>query len=443
MTPSIHLRMTLAASFVLAAFLGLSAYALDKAFRDSVEEGFKNRLQGHIYALLGAAETDASGGMRFPEDLPDPRFSNPDSGLYAGILGSDGRYQWHSPSLLGREISYSQTLAPGAKRFQRNDGLYLLGFGLGWVDNAGHEQSYTVVVAETTAGMEAEIGGFRLTLFLWLGGAALLLLLVQGVTLRWGLSPLRRAARDLKRIQAGKAEFLGGSYPSELRGLTNNVNALISHGRANQIRYRNRLGDLAHSLKTPLAVLQGAADGNDADDLLRAVREQVPRMNEIVQYQLQRAAVAGKTDVARAIAVGPAVQKLIAALEKVYRDKGVTFSAELPAGARFFGDEGDLLEVLGNLLENACKYCRSRIRITASDLTGDDRPRLTIVIEDDGNGIPETEREQVLRRGERRDQQLPGQGIGLSVVDEIVRLYQGTLAIDASDLGGARITVRW
>ncbi len=445
MTPSIHLRMTLAASFVLAAFLGLSAYTLDKAFRDSVEEGFKNRLQGHIYALLGAAETDASGGMRFPEDLPDPRFSNPDSGLYAGILGPDGRYQWQSPSLLGRQISYSQPLAPGEKRFQRNDGLYLLGFGLGWVDNAGHEQSYTVVVAESTAGMEAEVGGFRLTLFLWLGGAALLLLLAQGVTLRWGLSPLRRAARDLKRIQAGKAEFLGGSYPSELRGLTNNVNALISHGRANQTRYRNRLGDLAHSLKTPLAVLQGAADGNDAEDLLRAVREQVPRMNQIVQYQLQRAAVAGKTDVARAIPVGPAVHKLMAALEKVYRDKGVTHSAELQEEARFFGDEGDLLEVLGNLLENAFKYCRSRIRITVtvSNQADEDRPLLKIVIEDDGKGIPETEREQVLRRGERRDQQLPGQGIGLSVVDEIVRLYQGTLEIDESDLGGARITVCW
>lgn len=446
MTPSIHLRMTLAASFVLAAFLGISAYALDKAFRDSVEEGFKNRLQGHIYALLGAAETDNSGGMRFPEDLPDPRFSNPDSGLYAGILGPGGRYQWHSPSLLGREeISYSQPLAPGVKRFQRNDGLYLLGFGLGWVDNAGREQSYTVVVAESTAGMEAEVGGFRLTLFLWLGGAALLLLLVQGVTLRWGLSPLRRAARDLKRIQAGKAEFLGGSYPSELRGLTNNVNALISHGRANQTRYRNRLGDLAHSLKTPLAVLQGAADGNDADDLLRAVREQVPRMNEIVQYQLQRAAAAGKTDVARAIPVAPAVRKLTAALEKVYRDKGVLCGAEVPEGARFFGDEGDLLEVLGNLLENAFKYCRSRVRVTveASASAGEDRPLVGIVIEDDGEGIPEPEREQVLRRGARRDQQLPGQGIGLSVVDEIVRLYQGTLEIGESDLGGARVSVRW
>ncbi len=445
---SIHLRMVLAASFVLAAFFGLSGYALDKAFRDSVEVALKDRLQGHIYALLAAADTNTSGRMRMPETLPDPRFSNPDSGLYARIVGEEGAYRWQSPSLVGRTLDYAPKLEPGEKRFLHDvagEGLYLLAFGLVWEDKRGRELAYTVIVGENGADMAAQIARFRLTLFLWLGGAALLLLVVQGGVLRWGLGPLRRVARDLGRIKSGEADALQGDYPSELRGLTQNINLLIHHGRASQERYRNSLGDLAHSLKTPLAVLQGAVESGKEDALRQAVREQVPRMNDIVQYQLQRAAAAGRSDMVQAVDVAPVLEKIVTALEKVYLDKGVTCLLEEAENARFFGDEGDLFEILGNVLDNAFKYCRGMVRVRTLTHRGTDgeQPALVVQVEDDGPGIAEGEVEELLRRGGRGDQQIPGQGIGLSITEEIVRLYDGVLKIERGDLGGARVVLRW
>jgi two-component system sensor histidine kinase PhoQ len=445
MALSIHLRMVIAASFVLAAFFGLSGYALDKAFRDSVEVALKDRLQGHVYALLAAADTNTSGRMRMPETLPDPRFSNPDSGLYARITGEQGAYRWSSPSLVGRNLEFAPELEAGERRFLRSatgEGLHLFAFGLVWEDNKGRELAYTIVVAESGATVAAQISRFRLTLFLWLGGAALLLLIVQGLVLRWGLGPLRRVAQDLQRIKQGESSALEGDYPSELRGLTQNINLLIRHGQASQTRYRNSLGDLAHSLKTPLAVLQGAVDRGDEANLRQAVQEQVPRMSDIVQYQLQRAAAAGRSDMVQAVAVAPILEKILNTLEKVYLDKGVTCRSELKGEARFFGDEGDLFEILGNILENAFKYCRSRVRVRTTGSAGE-QPSLRVSVEDDGPGIEEEEVGELLRRGGRRDEQVPGQGIGLSIADEIVRLYDGVLEIGQSDLGGARITLRW
>jgi two-component system sensor histidine kinase PhoQ len=448
MSLSIHLRMVIAASFVLAAFFGLSGYALDTAFRNSVEVALKDRLQGHVYALLAAADTNASGRMRMPETLPDPRFSNPDSGLYARITGEEGAYRWSSPSLLGRELDFAPALGAGERRFLRSatgDGLHLYAFGLVWEDNRGRELSYTIIIAESGSAMAAQINRFRLTLFLWLGGAALLLLVVQGAVLRWGLGPLRKVAQDLQRIKLGRSDGLDGDYPAELRGLTQNINLLIRHGEASQMRYRNSLGDLAHSLKTPLAVLQGAVDSGDESNLRQAVQEQVPRMNDIVQYQLQRAAAAGRSDMVQAVAVAPVLEKILNTLEKVYLDKGVSCHAELLGEARFFGDEGDLFEILGNVLDNAFKYCRSRVRVRVAESAGEQggQPRLLISVEDDGPGIGSEEVGELLRRGGRRDQQVPGQGIGLSITDEIVDLYDGELEIGQGDLGGARIRLRW
>jgi two-component system sensor histidine kinase PhoQ len=445
MALSIHLRMVIAASFVLAAFFGLSGYALDTAFRDSVEVALKDRLQGHVYALLAAADTNTSGRMRMPETLPDPRFSNPDSGLYARITGEQGAYRWSSPSLVGRSLDFAPELEAGERRFLRSEtgeGLHLFAFGLVWEDNKGRELAYTIVVAESGSGVAAQIGRFRLTLFLWLGGAALLLLIVQGLVLRWGLGPLRRVAQDLQRIKQGESDALEGDYPSELRGLTQNINLLIRHGQASQARYRNSLGDLAHSLKTPLAVLQGAVDSSDEVGLRQAVHEQVPRMSDIVQYQLQRAAASGRSDIVQAVAVAPILEKILNTLEKVYLDKGVTCRSESEGEARFFGDEGDLYEILGNILDNAFKYCRSRVRVRTTASAGE-QPTLEVSVEDDGPGIGSEEIEEVLRRGARRDEQVPGQGIGLSIADEIVRLYDGVLEIGQSDLGGVRIRLRW
>jgi two-component system sensor histidine kinase PhoQ len=445
---SLHSRLLLAASLVLAGFLGATGLALDKAFRVSAEASMQDRLQSYIYALLAAADEDENGRMIPPQELPEPRFSKPDSGLYAVIVGATGEPLWHSTSLTGHDIDVTARQLPGERHFSRlaraGMQLYTLAFGVAWEDLAGTEALYTFTVAEDTTVFQAEIDSFRSTLWRWLGGMALVLLLAQGVILRWGLRPLRRVTADLQQIEQGHADRLHGRYPRELTGLTSSLNSLIEHGKAVQVRYRNSLDDLAHSLKTPLAILQsGHADSDgDPEASHTLVREQVERMDEIISHQLQRAAVSGRTTLAKPVPVGTVVERLVRSLDKVYREKQVTVEMELDPTATFTGDEADLTEILGNLLENAYKYCRLAVRVGVR--TDQHTKDVEIRIEDDGPGIAADKVDTVLQRGKRMDESVPGQGLGLSMASEIITVYGGQLAITDSPLGGTllRVTFR-
>lgn len=441
---SIHQRLLLAASLVLTAFLGLSGLALDKAFRSSAEEALQARLYSSVYALLAAAEEGEEGVLTMPPVLTDPRFNRPDSGLYARVEGRQTRYRWRSASGVGRGLEQAQQMAPGAATIEQvrlpgGEAVMRLNFGVVWEDFNGRELNYTLTVAEDLTPHLEQVAAFRNTLMLWLGGAAVLLLLAQGLVLRWGLAPLRQVAEALTEIESGRAEQLAGRYPRELSPLTSNINSLIRHAQARQQRYRDSLGDLAHSLKTPLAILQGLADqvdpvGREQQHLLS---EQVGRMNQIVGHQLQRAAASGRTSLSRHLPVDKVVRRLADTLSKVYADKGVTWQIEIPETLGFKGDEGDLMELLGNLMENACKYGRGRVRVTGELGEG-----LCLRVADDGPGIPADDAEAVLRRGVRSDQQQPGQGIGLAVVMDILKAYGGRLEIGRSAaLGGAAMTL--
>ena len=444
---SLHSRLLLVASLVLASFLGLGALALDRAFRTSGEEAMRERLQGQVYLLLGAAAEDAEGRMRLPDALPDPRLSNPDSGLYAQVTGENGGYVWKSFSLIGRNMAFLSHQGAGVRHFVKKhfngEEFYLINFGVLWEDLQGRELAYTLAVAESTRGLLEQVEAFRARLMYWLGGAAVLLLVAQGLVLAWGLRPLRKAEADLHRIESGEIEAIGGRFPRELQGLISNINLLIRNGRASRDRYRNSLGDLAHSLKTPLSVLRGAAESGDRERLKLAVEDEVSRMDEIVQYQLRRAAASGAAQPGVSVPVSPLIERLAATLAKVYSEKGVDCRIEVADALKFVGDSGDLMEILGNLMENAFKYGRSQVRVGANippDSMGGDSV-IRVIIEDDGPGIPVQDREDVLNRGARMDQRIPGQGIGLSVAQEIIRLYGGSLQIGESQLGSAAVTV--
>ena len=435
---SLHSRLLLAASLVLAGFLGTTGLALDKAFRVSAEAAIQDRLQSHVYALLAAADEDTDGRMLPAEELPEPRFSKPDSGLYAVISSHDGEPLWLSSSLTGRSLDLKEQQLPGERRFSRfaRSGmeLYTLAFGVAWEDYAGTESLYTFTVAEDTSVFQAEIDSFRSTLWRWLGGMALVLLLAQGFILRWGLRPLRTVTDDLQQIEQGHSDRLDGHYPKELTGLTSSLNSLIEHGKTVQVRYRNSLDDLAHSLKTPLAILQSS--DTDCQSL---VREQVERMDEIISHQLQRAAVSGRTTLAQPVPVSKVMERLVRSLDKVYREKQVTVDLELDPSASFSGDEADLTEILGNLLENAYKYCNRAVRVSIS--TDQHAGGIEISIEDDGPGIAAEQVDTLLQRGKRMDESIPGQGIGLSMASEIITVYGGQLVFAASSLGGTLLRV--
>jgi two-component system sensor histidine kinase PhoQ len=261
---------------------------------------------------------------------------------------------------------------------------------------------------------------------------------VQAMVMNWGLRPLGELARDLGNIEAGQQDVLSGDYPKELTGVTRNLNVLISSERTQREKYRTTMADLAHSIKTPLAILKGSAarlegSGNN-QDVRQTIDEQVDRMDEIVGYQLARAMSDASSLIKRSIAVLPVAERLVAAMNKVYPDVNVDLRAE---AATFFGDERDLMELLGNLVDNACKYGRGRVTISISGGAS----QVVFVVEDDGPGIPQAQRDEVLRRGARLDTKAAGQGIGLAVVMEIVDRYGGEIGIDASGLGGLKVTV--
>jgi two-component system sensor histidine kinase PhoQ len=445
---SLHSRLLLAATLVLAGFIGATGLALDKAFRVSARASMQDRLQSYIYALLAAADEDDGGRMIPPQEIPEPRFSKPDSGLYAMIVGQDGRPLWHSRSLAGRSVNIVQQQSPGQREFRRltqaGMELYAISFGVAWEDYAKAEKLYTFAVAEDTSAFEEQIDSFRTSLWSWLGAMAVVLLLAQGFILRWGLRPLRSVESDLQRIEQGSAEHLDGTYPKELTGLTSRLNSLIEHSKLVQTRYRNSLDDLAHSLKTPLALMQSFCEGKSGQvgQQRTLVREQVERMDGIINHQLQRAAVSGRATLARSVPLQHVLERLVRSLQKVYREKQVDVRLNLEPGAIFYGDQADLTEALGNLLENAYKYCSGKVRVcvryekkTASGLE--------ITIEDDGHGIDPAMIDTVLQRGKRMDETVPGHGIGLSMAEEIISVYGGELNIGSSSLGGALLRIHF
>jgi two-component system sensor histidine kinase PhoQ len=281
---------------------------------------------------------------------------------------------------------------------------------------------------------------------LWgsLGGVALLLLAVQGTILRWGLSPLRKATSELAAIEAGQQARLQGAYPPELQGLTGNINTLLSQQQEHLDRYRRTLGDLAHSLKTPLAVLQSVAENDDEQSQLsKTVKDQVERMNQITGYQLQRAATSGWMALSAPVNVKEVIRKVISGLNKVYAEKRVEVKFELDAGVDFHGDEGDLLELVGNLTDNAYKWCDHQVQVTAHSRPGprEDQWDILISVEDDGPGIEPEMVQYVMQRGRRADTDIAGHGIGLSIVRDIVQVYGGTLEITGSKLGGTAVNI--
>jgi two-component system sensor histidine kinase PhoQ len=272
-----------------------------------------------------------------------------------------------------------------------------------------------------------------------------LLLLLLGslaVLLRWALQPVRQIEREIGEVENGARTALTSVQPTELRGLVANMNTLLASERRRVEHYRNTLGNLAHSLKTPLAVIRSTLSSGGAPVHGSVIDQQVGRMDAIVQHQLRRAATVGGAVGHAGVEVAPVLNELRAAMSKVYAHKDLMIEMAVADDARFAGDRGDLFELGGNLLDNACKWCRSRVRVTLRrERAATGRTRLYLTFEDDGAGVAPGDRERILERGTRADEQVDGQGLGLAMVREIVALYGGELAIGDSPLGGAQIEV--
>jgi len=436
---SIHLRILVSAFLILFLFLGLTGLVLDKAFSRNATSTQRENLRTQIYTLLATADLNSADKLVLPREITEPRLNVVDSTLHARVISPDEHLVWQSRSMLNISLPLPDGIKTGEFFFSDTSDsantYTLLSFSTSWETTRG-EKTYIFQIAENKENITRQIEKFRKNLWTWLAGIGVLLLIAQSLILHWSLRPLRRVADDVLEIERGTRPSLSGKYPRELLPLTNNLNRLLGSSQDQLTRYREALGNMAHSLKTPITVLHGIIESGDVKQNDTAI-EQLDTINTIVEYQLQRASTAGRQSSNTTIHIKPVAEKILRSLDKVYRDKEVSLQVFITDELNYKIDEGDLYELLGNLLDNAFKWCNKTVRFTAKE----NGSRLELIIEDDGKGIIEADRERILLRGQRADQNISGHGLGMAMATDILLHYQGSMDLSDSSLGGSRITI--
>jgi len=449
--PSVSRRLLIAVAVPVILFFALTIAVLDGVFRSLEEASLRELLAEQVVGLVTAADLDHSGRLDINLLDPESRLDVPGSGLYAVVREQDGRLLWSSPSLSGTGLELGMRLPVGGVDFRylkMRDGTPVaeLSRGLQWDYAAGASRSLVFTAADSTEPQRRQLARFRQQMVGWFGSLVLALLATMAWMMRRALAPVRRLEQEIAAVESGTAQGLGADYPRELAGVAEGLNALLISERNRIARYRDTLGNLAHSLKTPLAVIRASLGvGEELSASHATVQREIDRIAQIVEHQLKRAAAGGGATLGQAsVPVLPIVTDLRTTLLKVHSGKDLCIDISVPAALGFLGDSGDILELLGNVLDNACKWCRARIAVSARlDMTREPSRRLSIVVEDDGSGIAETDRLRVLERGVRADEHVPGHGLGLAMVRETVALYGGELKLGSSaTLGGARVELR-
>jgi len=445
---SLKTRLSLSSTIVLIFFVSLTGIIIDRAYVAKATSSVSIRLQSQIYEILRKANLDERDDLLGLSNVTlDSHLTEEKSGYYAAIA-HDNKVSWYSPSNKGIQIPYYKNLKPGEHKFQliqADDGsqLFLLSIGYDWSIEDVKPLYYTFNVAESDITYRNEISVFRYNLWSGLGLIVLLSFFIQKLVIKWGLKPLVRLRNDLSLIEEGKRDYLESNYIDEIKDLTTDLNTLLRFERARQERYRNSLGDLAHSFKTSLSIINSTTKHeifNEKDK--GTLIEQVDVLNDLVTYHLRRAQAAGtKASLNKPVNVQLLIDKIRLALSKVYKDKKITLQLTVDSKAMFYGDKGDLLEVLGNLLDNAYKWCNNVVKITVIEEKKSNEKLLTIAIENDGPGIPDDKQQEILKRGIRIDEHTPGHGIGMSIVTDIIAAYCGELTVSNSNLGGAKFVV--
>ena len=432
---------TLLMTIVMLPVIGLT---LTNAFDRQLSVAMKNELTAYSYSILTVAEVD-NNQLEMPEYLLENQFNISQSGLYALINSLPNKNVsaetlWQSQSLLTLPL---QTLSPelipspkiGENVFSaitlegRKHLLY--SFSVSFSDNA-QPFPITLHLIKDQKEFLLALSDFKQQLWSWLIILMLVFIVIQVAWLLWTLKPLKVLANELTTIEQGKKNALDADYPLELQQVTSQLNTLLLTEQNQRKRYRNALADLAHSLKNPLAVMQSEAS------LSKDAHQQISVINNIIEHQLKRAQSAGESSWHLGVAVKPLLDKLIASLMKVYQEKQLHFTVNVDNNALFKGDEADLMEMLGNLADNACKAAKSTVAVTVKV----NNKQLMITVEDDGVGIESSQQQAILARGTRADTYHAGHGIGLAIVRDLVSSYQGQISITTSaSLGGAVFTL--
>ncbi len=445
---SLTLRLALLAAAGCAVALLTAGFLFTSLFRQAMEVTFDERLKDHMINVVGAALAEGGVDQAAADQIEEPRFKEPLSGWYWQIRSVPSRkVVAESQSLFG-EILDDRPIPPA-------DGT-IASETLDWPDE-GAEQvrlrvivqrvtnisegadatdaAFDVLVAGNASQLDAEVAEFFWTVTLTLAIFAMLLAAGAALLIRFGLRPLHDVRAALRRVRLGESASMEGEYPLEIEPLVSDMNALITSNREIVERSRTHVGNLAHALKTPIAVLQNEAAGKDPLSL--QVREQVATMQHQITHHLDRAQMAAQSKVLGVVTpVAPVIDGLERVMRKVHRERDLAINVNRQPDLRFRGEKQDLEEMIGNLLDNACKWADSEIRLSATAETRGRNDRLIVTIDDDGPGLTGEEYDEAISRGRRMDQSVPGSGLGLSIVDELARVYGGKFRLEPAKLGG-------
>jgi two-component system sensor histidine kinase PhoQ len=442
MLSSLYLRLNVGAFILLTLLISATGFIMEKSFKDTSLLNLRERMSTQLNQLINMASIDGKGNVVMPlnELLPLPQLKKPYGGIYAFVVKNNThREVWRSPSLIRQPIPKVINLKKDEKRWQEvrmESGMpyYLLAISQSYLLK-GKVYAYDFFLLTKLTISQNQFKNFRQKLWSGLAIVAVFLLAAQIILLWWGLKPLRQVRRELRIFETGHAEEISGQYPREINILTRKINHLLKSERTRQQRYRHALADLSHSLNTPLAVLTVALD--EPETLSEVVKEQVKKMQRIVERQLQRAGNVGHNSGALLQPVCDNIERLLTSLDKVYRTKNIIVSNTVDRAQKLRCDEADLIELLGNILDNAYKWSTNKI-----DISGIKVGELYLItIRDDGPGIDPDIIEKILQRGGRADQNVSGNGFGLSLVAELVEAYNGKLTIESNIDGGAQITL--
>jgi len=441
---SLKVRVLLSTLVMTLIMLPVIGITLTQAFERQLIVAMKNELIAYSYSILTVAEVD-NKQLLMPEYLLENQFNISQSGLYALINSlprenTPAEKLWQSQSLLTLSLqSLSAELIPSPKigentftsiTFEYTKHL-LYSFSVSFSDNA-QPFPITLHLLKDQKEFLLALSDFKQQLWSWLIVLMLVFIVIQVAWLLWTLKPLKVLANELATIDQGKKNALDAQYPLELQQVTSQLNTLLLTEQNQRKRYRNALADLAHSLKNPLAVMQSEAS------LSKDAQAQISLINNIIEHQLKRAQSAGESSWHLGVAVKPLLDKLMASLIKIYQEKQLRFIVKVDKNTLFKGDEADLMEMLGNIADNACKAAKCTVAVTVMV----DNKQLRIIVEDDGIGIEPSQQQAILARGTRADTYHAGHGIGLAIVRDLVSSYQGKLSISTSvSLGGAAFTL--
>ncbi len=448
---SLALRLFLTATATTVIILVVTSIILSSLYRGAIERAFDLRLGVYLRVLIADiaqpedATSDTSLGTNLGTSLGEPLFELPLSGWYwqvtrldkAEVRSSHSLWDGGLPHLQERGVSADTTGArEGYVEGPEDQRLRVVER----VIDVGEQGRYLVAVGGDFTEIAEEQWAFDKALMVTFSILAAVLLLTTMFQVRFGLSPLKRISESLHSIRSGRAEKLEGSFPDEIAPLARETNALIEANKEIVDRARTHVGNLAHALKTPLSVVVNEANARKDDPLASKMLEQADIMRDQVTRHLERARLAARSTLIGSITdVAPVAQALARTMEKIHHDRAIAIEVHVEEGVLFRGERPDLEEMLGNLVDNACKWAASRVtlRVTSSQLDPT-APTLQFVVDDDGPGLSATEREAAGKRGQRLDETKPGSGLGLSIVTELADLYGGALKLGAAPAGGLR-----